>query len=367
MDKGFLPRQQFPELYQALRKAGYEVIGPTVKDGAIVFSPLAGFEQLPLGWQEQVSPGRYQLEQTAGQRCFYWNTGPQALKPWLFKPEQHLWQAEQTTEGLCFRQTPEQAQPRAFIGLRGCDLAALKIHDQHFLNGLFPDPYYQTQRQQLFIIAVNCARSASTCFCVSTGDGPAATFGFDILLDELETGFLVASGSDQGEVIVQQLPLAKAKTKQLSEAKQQLQAATYQQRTMPDEQQLLKLVNRLDHPQWQDVAERCLACGNCTLVCPTCFCSKQESHSDVKGQQAEQVRLWDSCFSEQHSYIVGKVFRPEISQRYRQWLTHKLATWQQQFERSGCVGCGRCISWCPVGIDLVEEAQALLKDEVDDD
>lgn len=360
MTKYFLARQQFSVLYLALEQAGYQVIGPMVKDGAIVFSELTSFDQLPSGWHEQASPGSYQLNKTDSPRNFAWNTGPQGIKPWLFKPEQTLWQAEHTNDGLCFRSPSLDAQPLAFIGLRGCDLAALKIQDQHFIKGTFPNPYYQAQRQQLLIIAVNCVRSADTCFCVSTGDGPEATAGFDILLDELEDGYLVSAASEKGNSILQQLPLTSSTPAQQSSAKQQVQDAKQQQRTMPDEQQLLKLVDKLDHPQWQDIAERCLACGNCTLVCPTCFCSKQESISDLKGEQAKQVQQWDSCFSHQHSYIVGKTIRPEISQRYRQWLVHKLATWQQQFDRSGCVGCGRCISWCPVGIDLVEEAKTLL-------
>ncbi|MBU2712305.1 4Fe-4S dicluster domain-containing protein [Zooshikella harenae] len=362
MIKHFLARQHLDQLFSVLSNAGYQVVGPTVKDNAIVFTELSHVEQLPWGRQEIAKPGHYQLTDTSTNRCFAWNTGPQGLKPWLFKPEQPLWQAEQTEQGLCFRQASIEAHPIAVIGLRGCDLAALKLQDQHFLQGPYPDPYYQAQREQLFIIAVNCAQSAETCFCVSTGDGPEATHSFDLVLDELEEGYLMGCGSEQGQAIFQQLTLGPQVSKdQLHTAQKQLADASQQQRQMPDEDSLLKLTENLEHPQWQDVADRCLACGNCTLVCPTCFCSKQESTSDIKLQQAEQVRLWDSCFSEQHGYIAGKLFRPEIRHRYRQWLLHKLANWQQQYGRSGCVGCGRCISWCPVGIDLVAEAQILVK------
>jgi sulfhydrogenase subunit beta (sulfur reductase) len=360
--KRFLESRDLQRLHQALVQAGYEVIGPQVKDDAILFAPLNSVDQLPWGWQEQANAGSYRLQHTAGRRAFAWNTGPQGLKPWLFQPRQSLWRAENTEDGLRFRAVEPEPRQLAFIGLRGCDLAALKIQDQHFLEGPHADPFYRAQREQLLIVAVNCGRSAHTCFCVSTGDGPEARFGFDLLLDELDDGYLLQTGSELGVAIAAQLPLKKTGGKQVTEAKALLAGARQQQRVMPDEAELAQLVDRLDHPRWQQVADRCLACGNCTLVCPTCFCSKQDTEGDIRNQQAEQVQLWDSCFSEQHSHITGKVVRSEIRHRYRQWLVHKLATWQQQFGRSGCVGCGRCIAWCPVAIDLVEEAQALLED-----
>ncbi|OXS16897.1 sulfite reductase subunit A [Zobellella denitrificans] len=367
MSRRFLPRKHLHRLHHALVQAGYEVIGPQVKDDAIVFAPLAHVDDLPWGWQEQADAGSYRLQRTAGERAFAWNTGPQGLKPWLFLPEQPLWRAEHTDDGLRFRAVEPKPRLLAFIGLRGCDLAALRIQDQHFVKGPYADAFYRAQREHLFIVAVNCGRSADTCFCVSTGDGPEARFGFDILLDELAEGYLLQTGSDKGDTIAAQLPLNKAMNKQLSEAKTALAASRRQQRVMPGEAELAQLVDRLDHPRWQQVAERCLACGNCTSVCPTCFCSKQDTEGDIRHRQAEQVQRWDSCFSEQHSYITGKVIRHELRHRYRQWLVHKLATWQQQFGRSGCVGCGRCIAWCPVAIDLVEESQALLEEPSQED
>lgn len=368
MTRRFLPHRHLQRLHQALVQAGYEVIGPQVKDDAILFAALNNIDELPWGWQEQADAGAYRLQHDAGsRRAFAWNTGPQGLKPWLFQPRQVLWRAEHTEEGLRFRAAKPEPRRLAFIGLRGCDLAALAIQDRHFLDGPYADPFYQAQRQQLLIVAVNCARSASTCFCVSTGDGPEVTFGFDLLLDELDGGYLLQTGSERGAAIAAQLPLQHASGTQVSEANAWLAGARKQQRVMPSEAELVQLVDRLDHPRWQQVAERCLACGNCTSVCPTCLCSKQDAEGDIRGRQAEQVQRWDSCFSEQHSYITGKVVRSEIRHRYRQWLVHKLATWQQQFGRSGCVGCGRCIAWCPVAIDLIEEAQALLVDKPQED
>ena len=111
--------------------------------------------------------------------------------------------------------------------------------------------------------------------------------------------------------------------------------------------------------RWDDVAARCLTCGNCTLACPTCFCTSVEDSSDLTGEHAERWELWDSCFDLDFSYLHGGSVRTSPKSRYRQWLTHKLGTWHDQFGSSGCVGCGRCIVWCPAGIDLTEEVKAL--------
>jgi ferredoxin len=119
------------------------------------------------------------------------------------------------------------------------------------------------------------------------------------------------------------------------------------------------LARNPEHPRWAQVAERCLTCGNCTLSCPTCFCHTVEDVADLAGTTAERVRRWDSCFTSEFSYIHGGSVRPSARSRYRQWLTHKLSAWHDQFGTSGCVGCGRCITWCPAKIDITEEVHAI--------
>ncbi|MCC2615587.1 4Fe-4S dicluster domain-containing protein [Aestuariibacter halophilus] len=360
MDKVYLPRGSLGELYQALVDEGYEVIGPQEQQDAIVFAPLSGIEQLPWGRQEFTAPGQYRLDNASEQRAFHWNTGPQSFKPWLFKPQQVMWLGQETDDGIVFKAPVSDAKPRAFIGVRSCDIAALYLQDQHFMHGPHPDPWYSEQRRQLCIVAVNCSRAADTCFCVSTGDGPEATYGYDLLLDELDDGYLVQAKGERGNRILATLPTQGATPLQQRHAEEQLARAARQSRQMPDADTLKSLVEHLSDEQWLRIAERCLACGNCTSVCPTCFCSKQEAEQDLVSGEHQQVRVWDSCFSEQHGHIAGKNIRGEVSQRYRQWVLHKLATWQDQYQRSGCVGCGRCISWCPAAIDLVEEVNLML-------
>lgn len=356
-DPSFLSRNNFQRLISTLVDAGYNCIGPQVRDGAIVYNAIQSVDELPLGYTDQQTPASYQLQKSDDERYFAWANGPQALKPHLFAPRESLWSVQRDSDGrTVFKETLPESKAFAVIGVRSCDLAAMAIQDQHFQD----DPYYQARRKKLFTVAVNCSHPAQTCFCASTGDGPAAKQGFDLVLDELDEGFLVSAGSDKGDEILVSLSLDKSSDHQHYLAGQQhLHAVQAQTRTMTQGDLNSSLFANLDHEQWDDIAQRCLACGNCTMVCPTCFCHNEMDTPELDGSESTHIREWDSCFTQGHSYIHGVVVRDEIKQRYRQWLTHKLGSWHDQFGRSGCVGCGRCISWCPAGIDLTEEVKVI--------
>ncbi len=360
----FLPRARLQGLIDALAAAGFRCVGPRVKDGAIVFDALREAAQLPAGVEDMQEPGRYRLRRTGSPRMFDWANGPQALKPLLFAPREVLWRARRRPDGgLDFDTDVPQEKPLAVFGVRACDLAALAIQDQHFLHGAHgaaPDPFYAKRREQLFLVAVNCNRPAATCFCASTGDGPRAAQGFDIALDELDEGFVAQAGSDRGRAILDGMKLAGAGKRRIAKAQAQSDHAAQQMtRRLPGRNLRDALFANLEHPRWNEVAERCLSCGNCTSVCPTCFCHNEKEQAHIDGSESAHLREWDSCFTRGHSYIHGMTVRPDTRTRYRQWLTHKLGSWHDQFGRSGCVGCGRCIAWCPVGIDITEEASAI--------
>lgn len=360
----FLHREDFQQLIDALQAAGYRCLGPQTKEGAIVLDTLTSMDQLPIGYRDRQAPGQYRLERGDDRRMFAWANGPQALKPLTFAPRETLWRAERQADGaLRFQDMTPEAEPLAVIGIRSCDLAGLALQDAHFLHKV-TDPGYKARRERLFLVAVNCTHSAATCFCVSTGDGPEVQDGADLILSELDEGFIVQAGSQKGEAILSQLPLQPTTQEQVEQSRQEIQSAADQQsRSLPGRNLRNPLFANLNHPRWNEVAERCLSCGNCVSVCPTCFCGAEREQPSLDGATTTHVRQWDSCYTAEHSYLHGLLVRADTRTRYRQWLTHKLGGWHDQYGRSGCVGCGRCITWCPVGIDITEEAAAICSEE----
>jgi sulfhydrogenase subunit beta (sulfur reductase) len=352
-------------LFDALTRRGYTIVGPTVRDGAIVLGELASPEALPIGWTEVHAPGRYRLERRGDSARFGFTVGPHAWKRFLHPSALKLWRAERSEAGGFEVRHGDGEPPRyALLGVRPCDLHAIRIQDRVFTGGVHVDHDYEERRSRAFVIAVNCTEPAGTCFCASMGTGPRAEAGFDLALTELLDGddhaFLLEAGSEAGEAVLAELPTTPASDDEVRSATAALDAAAGRMGRVLDTDGLAEaLAAQLEHPRWDEVAARCVACGNCTLACPTCFCTTVVDSTDLTGAAAERTRLWDSCFTLDYSYIHGGSVRPTTRSRYRQWLTHKLSTWWEQFGTQGCVGCGRCITWCPVGIDITEEASAI--------
>jgi ferredoxin len=277
---------------------------------------------------------------------------------------QTMWKARKTDGGFEI-ETPSRSQPKfAFLGVRACEIAAIAVQDKVFQDGPYRDEGYAARRGNTFIVAVNCSVAGGTCFCVSMQTGPKVSRGFDLALTELISGstheFLAEAGSEAGAALLNKLPSRSAKDADIAAAQAVVERTASQMGRSLETDGIKELLqSNLRHPRWDETAQRCLTCGNCTMVCPTCFCTTVEDRSDLAGTEAERVRLWDSCFTLDFSYIHGGSVRNSASSRYRQWMTHKLANWYDQFGTSGCVGCGRCITWCPVGIDITEEAAAI--------
>lgn len=357
---------ELDKLFSALKEKGFKLIGPTVESEAIVYSEINESKDLPIGITDKQSPGIYRLEKNDSGTYFHFTVGPQSWKKFLYPPIQKLYTAFYKNKKIEFEEEAKDNIKYAFIGVRACELNAIEIQDKVFFGGEYQNNQYKNLRKNAFIIAVNCTKAETNCFCTSIGTGPEVKTGYDLILTEIknknEHYFLIDAGSQQGEDILNQVTTKEANSENIDEGKKVIENTKSQVQKKLDTNNLKEiLLKNLESPVWEDVAKRCLACGNCTMVCPTCFCITVEDYTDLQKTKAERIQKWDSCFTLEYSYIHGGSVRVSIGSRYRQWLTHKLASWHEQFGTSGCVGCGRCITWCPVGIDITQEAAKIRK------
>lgn len=361
-----LDRQGLDALLGALADAGYEVIGPTVVDGAIAYRPVQTVADLPAGWRDEQSPGGCRLVARSDNALFGHVNGAQGWKPFLHPPEVTVWSGRRTGDGV-ETVAPAPVKRRAFVGVRPCDLAAIAIQDRVLLDGPVADDVYAARRS-IFVVAVNCTEPGATCFCASLGTGPSAASGFDVVLTELVDEphrFVAEAGSARGMDLLAASGAAPADDVDRAAAGRMMTVAAGRMgRTLATGGVRELLYANARNPRWEQVARRCLTCTICTMVCPTCFCTSMRDGGSFDGQTATRTRIWDSCFGIEFSYLHGGSVRSSSAARYRQWLTHKLASWQDQFGIIGCVGCGRCITWCPVGIDITEEVHAIADSDV---
>ncbi|UCF27300.1 MAG: 4Fe-4S dicluster domain-containing protein [Chloroflexota bacterium] len=356
-----IQKTELDSLIKALRETGYETIGPVMQNQVISCAPIEKLDDLPQGYSSEGERGYFRLQQNNHNRYFDATPGSDSWKKFLFPPRTTLFYAARENGSWKEFINQEEDKKYAFIGVRPCDLAAINIQDKVFIREDYVDPIYSTRRANALILVVNCLYPSSTCFCTSMGTGPQATTGFDLSLTELEDVFLVEIGSDAGILLVQNIEWRPASANYLQIASQKMEKSAQKITRKIEEPQSVPalLLSNLAHPNWDEVGGRCLSCTNCTLVCPTCFCWEVEDSTNLAGNHTQRTRVWDSCFNLSYAAQAGGNIRPTTKSRYRQWLTHKMGTWVEQFGESGCVGCGRCIVWCPAKIDITEEVNSL--------
>lgn len=346
-------------LVEVLIDRGYRVVGPTLRDNAIVLAEIESASELPRGWGVDVSPGHYRVRRRDDDAVLGHSAGPQSWKQFLHPPRQRMWAG--SSDGASETASEAEVPRYAFLGVRGCDLAAIATLDRVLGRSEYPDESFGGRLRRLFVVAVNCTEPGGLCFCASMGTGPAVGPGYDLALTERlgaeDVTYLVEVGSQEGLDVLEAVSHQPASASDVDCAHADVEAAAHRMgREMPDTDLRNLLIESRESPQWDEVASRCLTCGNCTMVCPTCFCTSTEDVSDLTGEHAERWRQWASCFEFDFTFVHGGgSVRQSGASRYRHWLTHKLGTWHDQFGMSGCVGCGRCIAWCPTGIDITAE------------
>ena len=371
-----IKKQGLRVLFDSLRDS-YTVIGPKISDGVIVLSEI-GFDDIPAGYKDRQGGGSYRLRDEKETDVFTFSNGPDSLKRFLHPPVNELFSFKKSRMGISVDPAPKADKPMAFVGVRACDIWALKLYDRIFLEGPVRDPSYSAFRKDSLVIGVNCMSPGDNCFCSSMGTGPEitpevtkvtpeATNVADIVLSELEDGFILEAVSPRGCEVLDGLAGRDVTEKDREEKRSRVERSKKMMKKSVPYGELPSLIYRnLEHPRWAHTEKRDLECGNCTQVCPTCFCNSSYDIVKLAGFSPKspelrgvRVRKWDSCFSRNFARVHGGNFRPSRRARYRQWMGHKLVYTREQFGLPGCVGCGRCITWCPVGIDITEDVEAL--------
>jgi ferredoxin len=249
---------------------------------------------------------------------------------------------------------PDLATTERFLfGVRPCDARSLTLLDRVFLDGEQSDPYYSHLREKTTVIGLACAQAMPSCFCTSVGGGPGDCTGMDVQAVALETGLLLRGATAKGEALLDAAAdlLSEPAPEAVQEAEERIRAAQDQLAPVPAADSARRLAEAYEASLWESAGSKCLGCGTCSFLCPTCYCF--DITDEVRGDRGRRVRTWDCCAYPQFTlHGSGHNPRPTPKERWRQRLMHKFRYAMENYEVSFCVGCGRCIRNCPASMDL---------------
>ncbi|RLF00834.1 MAG: hypothetical protein DRJ57_00315 [Thermoprotei archaeon] len=341
-----ITKEDFTELLERLLGA-YQVIAPVEREGRTFLSYVS-------------DPAEVNMEYR----------GTTLLPPKrFFFPEVEVLFTYRVTEGrveLYDKLEEVRGAKRVLLGVRPCDIKSLEILDK-VLIGEYKDPYYAARRDGTLIVGLTCNEPDEYCFCAFTGSGPQASGGFDLLMTDLGDRYLVEIGSDRGERVVNlNLDLFKPASKdEVNEREEILKRveAEIKRQELPDLTKVYEaFVKNFDAELWLEYGRRCLACGKCNYVCPTCRCFDVYDEPSLDKSGGKRVRVWDSCHFLSFTRVAGgKVFRSERPSRVKQRIYHKYCYGVDEIGEIECVGCGRCIKVCPASIDIREAAKRVVE------
>jgi hypothetical protein len=303
-----------------------------------------------------------------------WNYSSTTIPPSkiIYAPQQALVRFVKSDKGYKAEEDAGAITDRALLAVHPCDLHGLLVLERTFL-GQMKDAAYERVRSRATVVGLNCQNVGEKCFCASFGTGPffgfwmqqGPPFGCDAILTDLGERFLVETFGEKGDMLFVKVKSSPPSLDDIGEKFKREAAAKERFRKTLNTRDLPALMRRnLYHPTWRITGEgKCLSCANCTNVCPTCFCYDTWDKAQLDLSVIERVRRWDSCQDERFAEVHGGNFRSTREARLRQFVCHKLSYWVEQYGCFGCVGCGRCMTWCPTGIDLTEIAAEIRTDE----
>ena len=314
-------------------------------NGKVVFGEISGVDEIPLAVSDIQKPGFYRV--LPGYRFRHSHCSP---KDFLLPPEHRVLTVSQNYEVV--EDIESMDSDIVFFGIKSCDRKAIDILDRILYN---KHPVYTRRRDSVKIIVVEeCLEPGETCFCSAVNAGPTISKGFDIAYARLDQNtVLFKYGSSVGEKMLRSIGLRKAGKDTIKVYLDMVEkAVSITKSRIPDVKSIQGILREVasDRDLWEEVSSRCVGCGNCNYVCPTCFCTEIDDR--VGNGFSTRVGIWIGCLTYTYGLVAGGHFRRELFTRYRHFVLHKFLFYPKQVEDIGCVGCGRCITWCPLGIDL---------------
>jgi len=283
--------------------------------------------------------------------------------PSQYPPKSILFPRQETLLAYSLDEMPPRVEasitvgPTAIFGIHACDLHGIRCLDKVFADGI-PDPYYQARRAAALLIGVAC-RPDDECFCGSMGTSQPPEDGFDLFLTELDTAWLVQVGSEKGAAaLAENAEIRPATAEEIRRGQERMAARVREQKGIRIKVEHLPLLfgGEYHDPIWDELGERCISCGECNFVCPTCYCFDVADEPDPAGSAGgRRVRIWDACQRPDFAAVAGgKNYRDTAAQRNRHRFYRKFLYPVLKYKKSFCVGCGRCVRSCPVDIQIVE-------------